>query len=157
MWLPRRIVRLLIREADRSFPLETGGIVMGYLTNHDLVITDVIGPGPNASHGRYQFNPDSEYQERRVAEIYVRSGRVSTYLGDWHTHPEGSFRLSGRDRRTLRSIARSTDARCEKPLMVILAGDIDQWDIAIWRLQSSTFVTRAFRKDIVAGKLHLHD
>lgn len=42
-------------------PWETGGMLMGYVAdNGDYVVTQLIGPGPNAKHSRYRFLPDNE-------------------------------------------------------------------------------------------------
>lgn len=130
---------------------------MGYWTKDDVVITDVVGPGPNAFHDKHRFYPDSQYQERRVAEIYEQSGRLSTYLGDWHTHPGGSARLSRRDRRTLRAIGRSPDARCDRPVMLVLAGQEDNWVVAVWRLRLGGFLPKVLGRDIEPWTPCLHE
>lgn len=33
------------------------------------------------------FLPDAGRQQDRLAEVYASSGRITAYLGDWHTHP----------------------------------------------------------------------
>jgi integrative and conjugative element protein (TIGR02256 family) len=69
---------------------------MGYWVEPciELRITKMIGPGLNAFHGATSFYPDYDWQEEQIAEIYRTTGRVETYLGDWHFHPFGSDRLS---------------------------------------------------------------
>jgi integrative and conjugative element protein (TIGR02256 family) len=111
----------MLVEGRRTFPLETGGILMGFVTAEYTVVTSVIGPGPQAIHRRHSFTPDAKWQQGRVAELYERSGRRDTYLGDWHTHPDGSTRASLTDWVAAWTIARSRDARCPNPVMVILA------------------------------------
>ena len=77
----------MVEEARRCLPNETGGAFMGYWSDpNTVVITDVIGPGPNAKHTRYSFHPDVEYHAAEIDRIYSQSGRINTYLGDWHTH-----------------------------------------------------------------------
>ena len=121
-------------------PKETGGVLMGYQAGGDIVVTTVIGPGPNAVHGGYSFVPDYEFQEIEIARVYKDSGRISVYLGDWHTHPDGLDRLSEPDRRTLKAISNYRDARIEKPVMAVLWGT-GAWNIAAWqgRRSRSTF------------------
>ncbi len=112
---------------------------MGYWPDSTtVVITDVIGPGPNARHARYSFHPDVEHHDDEIKRIYHASGRLHTYLGDWHTHPKGAAGTSRRDRKTLLVIASDLCARAPKPLMAILAGSQD-WKIAVWSLQDSDF------------------
>jgi integrative and conjugative element protein (TIGR02256 family) len=135
----------LAREADRTSPRETGGILMGYRgAGETIVIASVVGPGPNAAHGYGFFVPDHEYHEREVARIYENSGRQWTYLGDWHSHPGGSAGLSKSDRHTLRRIAKSPEARAAAPLMLVLAGG-KPWELAVhramrkrWRIRFET-------------------
>lgn len=111
----------MLVEGRRTYPLETGGVLMGFVTANRAVVTSVVGPGPRAVHRRRSFTPDAEWQQQRVAELYERAGRRDTYLGDWHTHPGGSTRASFTDWLAARTIARSRDARCPNPVMLILA------------------------------------
>jgi integrative and conjugative element protein (TIGR02256 family) len=121
-------------EGMRTFPLETGGILMGFEADECLYVTAVIGPGPKAVHRRRSFLPDAEWQTERVAEVYANSGRTAGYLGDWHTHPRGSTRASFTDILAARSIARYAPARCPSPVMVILAvEDADSHHVAAYR------------------------
>lgn len=117
------------READRAAPFETGGVLLGYWTREptaddggEVVVTAVIGPGPGAVHQRWVFMPDHDYHESEVERVYEVSGRQWTYLGDWHTHPDGPAHLSNKDRVTLRRIASAASARAPHPMMLLLAG-----------------------------------
>ena len=119
-------------EADSWFPLESGGLLMGYWADRDsVVITDLIGPGPRARHETHSFAPDYDFQEGSVAEIYSATDGVVTYLGDWHSHPDGGTGLSRKDRRLLASMARHHESRTPKPLMAVLGNDPD-WRVSIW-------------------------
>ncbi len=114
--------RSLLNEAIDRYPFETGGIIMGtWLADGTAIIADVIGPGPSAEHTRSSFDPDQEWQEQQTANIWThQSGRVE-YLGDWHTHPNGSTRPSRRDHGVALTIASSTDARAPKPIILIIS------------------------------------
>ena len=155
-WLPRLAVELIQLEAGEVFPLETGGILMGYWAEPDVVITDVIGPGPKAVHYPMGFLPDAEYHENEVARIYQQTDRISTYLGDWHTHPCGSTRLSRRDRKTMQRIARSDEARCTKPLMGVFAGGKSEWNVDIWRFNQAGFLLSLLGRDVAALNVVLY-
>lgn len=133
-WIARVLFDEMKAEAQRATPNETGGVFMGYWSRDgsEVVITEVIGPGPAATHRPGSFTPDAGYQEAEIARHYQGSGRLHTYLGDWHTHPGGSARLSRRDRRTISKIARAAAARAPVLLMGILGG-WSSWQLAIWR------------------------
>lgn len=136
-WLPRRLYATCIDEACRWYPLETGGVFMGYWHNPQVVvITQTIGPGPNALHGKHYFEPEQEWQLSEIAKHYEQSGRRETYIGDWHSHPRiGAGNLSARDRRVLRRIINTPAARAQMPLMAIFHGDPKDWQLAVWRAQ----------------------
>jgi integrative and conjugative element protein (TIGR02256 family) len=141
-WVHRRVSEQLVNEAERGFPFETGGVLMGYWAKEyiEVVITHVIGPGPDAKHSTSGFVPDYSFQEAEIERVYEESNRLSTYLGDWHTHPLASCWPSFNDKRTLHRIALFPDARCAVPLMLILGGGKDRnWLLQIWKYRSSVF------------------
>jgi integrative and conjugative element protein (TIGR02256 family) len=133
--LPQAILAEMQREAQHQEPNESGGVLMGYADRTDpnlIKVTAQIGPGPNATHRRHRFEPDAAWQCDEVARCYEQSGRIATYLGDWHSHPGGSARPSRLDRKTARNISRSPEARVPHPLMLILAGS-EEWAPQIYR------------------------
>jgi integrative and conjugative element protein (TIGR02256 family) len=119
--------------ANTSAPLETGGALVGYWLSDasTAVVSDIVGPGPVAVHLEKQFVPDHCYQEKSIAAMYESSGRVVTYLGDWHTHPNGGKYLSDQDCTTLRRIAKYAGARARHPMMALLAGG-PVWELTVW-------------------------
>src|SRR3546814_3430816 len=59
LWISNVALGAMVAEADRKFPLETGGILVGYFAeNGDPVVCAAIGPGPHAIHWRKRFTPD---------------------------------------------------------------------------------------------------
>lgn len=136
-WLPEHALRFIAEETVRAAPRETGGALIGYWcrSGAEVVITDVVGPGPHAIHHVDRFRPDLEYQHRQIALIYSASKRLHTYIGDWHSHPGGSSVLSVKDKQVLCMLTEAPEARAPEPLMAILAGDHREWDLALWQLQ----------------------
>lgn len=104
-------------------------------SSRDIVIAVVIGPGPAAKHEPTRFVPDGAWTDDQVAEVYASSGRLITYVGDWHSHPAGSTSLSWRDTRTLKSIAGRPAARCPQPVMLIAAGTPGDWRYVAYALR----------------------
>lgn len=139
-WISASCLAYLVQEGKCTVPNETGGILMGYWPSESsVVITHVIGPGPNARRTRYSFHPDVEFHDREIERIYGESGRISTYLGDWHTHPQGGNGTSQRDRKTLLNIACAAEARAPKPIMAILSIRRD-CTLAIWHWEGKHFL-----------------
>ena len=134
-WIASDARKCIETEAQRRSPLETGGVLMGYWAEDrsGVVITDIVGPGPKAVHRRTSFIPDNVYQEREIERIYKESGRRITYLGDWHSHPDGPMRLSVLDRLTQLRIGMHQSARAPRALMAVIAGG-RPWTLGVWQL-----------------------
>ena len=118
--IPRLALAQMAQQGWSRFPLETGGILLGAGTGDCIKVRHVVGPGPKATHERYRFLPDAEWQAAQVTNLW-NEDRTITYLGDWHTHPEGTTRFSDLDEQTARDIASYDAARQPNPVMVVLA------------------------------------
>lgn len=143
LWLPRPVRDDVAGQAQQFAPLETGGILLGYVPRarrpdaaSDVVVVDAIGPGPRARHDRRWFVPDHDWQLAELAERYERSGHIAGYVGDWHSHPDGTALPSRQDLRTMRRIARHAPARLDQPTMLIVStgrGDAGPAGLRAWR------------------------
>jgi integrative and conjugative element protein (TIGR02256 family) len=70
-------------ESARTWPKETGGILVGYRhSSNQIFVTHVIGPGPKAIHGSASFMPDSDFHYSELDHLYVKTNGASCYLGD---------------------------------------------------------------------------
>lgn len=140
VWIADAAIRTILAEATDRAPLETGGMLVGY-RGHDrpeLVVTAATGPGPRARHRRYTFAPDGHWQQRLLAAIYEQSGRVTSYLGDWHSHPDGRPLPSTRDLKTARKVSRRSSARAPHPITLILDVDDETVVIATYVIDDGT-------------------
>jgi len=139
VWIANAAINDLVIEATEKSPSETGGVLLGYQVDNGTttVVTAIVGPGPRAQHSKTAYVPDHEYQEKQIARIYAASGRCTTYVGDWHSHPAGSLYLSRIDIRTLRTIARHKNARLRSPIMIVAASGTPEWDIGVWQWRPS--------------------
>ena len=140
VWISRKALNELERNAEDKEPLETGGLLVGYFSedDDDVVITGLTGPGPKAKHGKCFFCPDYDGDRLEIGRIFAESfGKVS-YLGDWHTHPTGSSYLSFLDRRALKNIAKFPHNYVDRPIMLILGKSGEerqnQWTPCAWRI-----------------------
>jgi integrative and conjugative element protein (TIGR02256 family) len=133
-WIPMTAVERLANAAAAEYPLETGGLIIGYWANsREAVITGVSLSGPKARHSRYSYRPDYEHDIEVIRNVYDASAGVQTYLGDWHTHPNTTRSyLSFKDRRALHRIANSPEARAPRPLGMVCAGSGAEWRPKVW-------------------------
>jgi integrative and conjugative element protein (TIGR02256 family) len=117
VWLAHAAYKAILNEACARHPLESGGMLLGWRAGQSKVVVGIIGPGLNALHGRTRFFPDHEWQIRELKRIFSESAGDIDYLGDWHSHPEGTAAMSGEDYLTLRRIS----IKVADPLMLIVA------------------------------------
>jgi integrative and conjugative element protein (TIGR02256 family) len=122
VWLARAALEQMLEEAQARSPDETGGMLLGYLSpgGTEIAITDVIGPGPGALHRTHRFEPDGAWQQQQLAAAYQASGRITTFLGDWHSHADGLPAPSRKDARTAARVAHRRASRTRHPLTLIL-------------------------------------
>lgn len=131
-------------EAESKSPLETGGLLAGYVSANDeeMVVTDIVGPGPKAKHRTWTFQPDYDYHRREIKRIFGESDRAVTYLGDWHSHPGALSYMSLLDKRALRNIARFTGNYIDRPIMLVLGSvnheKMHRWTTRVWRISPLT-------------------
>lgn len=137
LWVPEAALNQMRDLAATAYPHETGGMLLGYHSSDgDVVVTAIIGPGPRARHSRLRFAPDHPYQQELLEQHFTRTEGRETYLGDWHTHPDGACALSSLDKRVLTRIARSPQSGTTRPTMVVLAGAKSEWRLCGVRFES---------------------
>ena len=148
VWLPRALIGRMLVAAERQGDDETGGILVGYEgadRADELVVTRLIDAGPRARRGEYAFHPDSRWQRKELARVYKKSGRVETFLGDWHSHPHGLPLPSEVDIKTAARIAANPRARAPRPLTVILGRDDGDWALAAFRYMRGDLIPARVR------------
>ncbi|MEX2516644.1 MAG: Mov34/MPN/PAD-1 family protein [Gammaproteobacteria bacterium] len=146
LWIQNALYKELLFQADKYYPDETGGILMGYWNEAqtEIVLKHIIGPGPKAIHELHRFEPDTEYHIGEIARIYEESAQLFSYLGDWHTHPDATAMLSRLDKRTLCKIATHPPSRTPEPIMLIIGGDHESPQLKIHILMWRKFIGLSF-------------
>jgi integrative and conjugative element protein (TIGR02256 family) len=119
--LPDGVRDELFALSDKSFPLETGGIIYGCYTDNNLCasITGVTAQTIDSRAGRTWFHRGIDKLQHFLNNLWPQR---LYYLGEWHFHPNGAPHPSGRDLSSLKSIAGSAKTNCSDPLMLIVGG-----------------------------------
>lgn len=138
VWVNEKVVAGIRSDANQHYPLETGGVLLGYLSATEAVVTRFLDGGPHAIRSRASFTPDQGYHVDSIAQVYRESLCSTVYLGDWHSHPDGPLALSRKDRTTLHRIATYSEARIPTPLVMIIGGSYD-WVLAAWTVRRTGF------------------
>lgn len=156
-WISSRSLDTLRGDADRFYPSETGGVLIGYWADEaNVVITADVGAGPAAVHKRHSYGHDHDWEAAQIAIEYERSGRSHIYIGDWHTHPDASSgHLSGTDKRSLRRVLGSREARLCRALMMVLFGRPQGWRVDIWLAELGPASAWNWRRSLLVKPVRL--
>lgn len=103
-------------------PMETGGILVGVRTKKEFSIQEIVDAGPKSIETRSRFKKDFQYAQSELSRLYRESQGKWGYLGEWHSHPDGSLIPSCIDKLAMKEIAISTENYQFKPILLI--GDI---------------------------------
>ena len=103
-----------------SYPNECGGFLVGYYSDNNttLQITDSILPKKQkGSSILFERSLDG------VKDIFVKlfSSKKHFYIGEWHTHPNGSSLYSQTDLAAMIEIANCDTVNIENPILLILS------------------------------------
>lgn len=115
-------------------------MLLGYRVARQVVVEATIGPGAKARHGIWTFSPDGMWQQEELVRRYVGSGRLQTFLGDWHSHPLGGLQPSGRDLKTARAVSSTQEALTAEPVTLIVARVRRRWRAGAWMFFEGRFV-----------------
>lgn len=104
------------------YPNEFGGILMGsYLNSYiDLVISDIIIP-ESYKNSPMKFEPNHKELNELTKEYFENFGNKVIYVGDWHSHPNGSNQFSQLDFNSIKDVANSKTVNIKNPILLIAA------------------------------------
>lgn len=153
-WIDTQAMMSIIAEANSKYPLETGGMLIGYRKGSDAIVTDVVGPGPNAIHKKLFFEHDNNWQRKQADELFYATDGQLRYLGDWHSHPDGPVQTSSLDLQTVKLIRNTPEALTPNPLMLIIGGDFSKY--AVWELADDILRSLPI-KGFTFNRAYLHE
>jgi len=77
---------------------ESGGILLGQVTNKNVYILKVTTPNKFDRASRYSFDCNKDAAQVIINYEFLNSGQKTIYIGEWHTHPENYPNPSGVDK-----------------------------------------------------------
>ena len=98
------IHEIVSRTFDALQPNETGGLLFGERDDaaRTITIDDASGPPPDSTHSPTGFVRGTSGVDDSLKGLgYGSALNRSTYLGDWHSHPNGTAELSPTDRQAV--------------------------------------------------------
>jgi len=115
--------RLLLRiggYAKRKYPFEFGGLLIGrYLDGNKTVSIEDILVQENAISSKFSFERGNSDATPEL-EKFFRQQPSLTYVGEWHTHPDGPAVPSRQDLTSMQELAKDDRVLITNPVLMIL-------------------------------------
>ena len=121
-----QLLRHLHDLCEKSYPYETGGILIGRYSENLKWAKIVAATGaPNDSKRSFcSFIRSSQ----GVSSLLKRMCKKRQYyLGEWHYHPNASPQPSKLDIETMLKLSKSEELRCPEPILLIVGGNSENW------------------------------
>ncbi|AMM50709.1 hypothetical protein TH61_05305 [Rufibacter sp. DG15C] len=118
-----RAVETILSSSYSHFPNEYGGLLMGTYSEDlsEAMVLDVVLPSKFKSTP-VSFTPDTDDLNERLIRFVRDNGKTAEYLGEWHSHPNGSGQYSPKDLASLKDIAESATVALKNPILLIASG-----------------------------------
>jgi integrative and conjugative element protein (TIGR02256 family) len=117
--------------------LETGGILLGHQHSGGHLSVTVAGePGPRAERTRCSFRRDVDHARALARDGYARDHSV--WIGDWHTHPDGTTHPSPTDFGAYIDIVNDPNETFETFLSLIVVPAVPQPLFYAWIISKQT-------------------
>lgn len=130
-WHPGRYVlihadcmeRMLRYTRGPERELEAGGIFLGSYRGPHIEIMSITEPLLGDRRGRYVFDRNDPGHQAAAKSAWEKSGRTTTFTGEWHTHPEEVPTPSAVDLGTWKGLMKKS----KDPLAFIILGWSRNW------------------------------
>ena len=124
--LPNQDLQYIHDLCKKSYPYETGGILIGKYSD-DLKwaeITTVTEAPAESKRTRCSFIRSTH---GIIAKLKSAWKKQQYYLGEWHYHPKASPKPSGIDLRTMLTLSKNEELHCPEPILLIIGGMPQNW------------------------------
>lgn len=120
--LPIEVLDKLKNAAIKHFPKEFGGIFIGSYSDDNMIafISDILIP-EQFTNSPTTFQRKTDDLNEKLKELYELSQGKIIYIGEWHSHPNGSPNFSQSDFNAMKHIANDINVGANNPLMLILS------------------------------------
>jgi integrative and conjugative element protein (TIGR02256 family) len=113
----------------RGPKIETGGLLLGQIDHacQCIWIDAVSGPPPDSLLSDVHFDHGIEGVEDLVAYHRRRTGKLSTFVGIWHSHPFGEAEPSPTDKAAMNALVTPISRGPSRALVLIVGGKEERW------------------------------
>lgn len=106
VFISEPVLERMMNIMRQKIPNETGGVLLGsvFLYPKSVVITDIIDAPPGSIETPTLFILGIEGLEQKIRDTEKKTNGKVTYLGTWHSHPNGG-KASPTDERTFKKLS----------------------------------------------------
>tara|TARA_R100000353_G_C6511088_1_gene196635 strand:- start:885 stop:1349 length:465 start_codon:yes stop_codon:yes gene_type:complete len=118
--IDQKLLERIGKKGIEHFPNEFGGFLIGKYSDDykTLFISDFILP-KSYKGSRYLFERSSKGMKSFFSNLFKK--KKEYYVGEWHTHPNGSTGFSATDLNAMINIESSTSVSIKNPVLLILS------------------------------------
>lgn len=129
--LQRSAYRKLLEFCQDSHNDEKGGIILGVYRLKDgvWIVKKIMQPSVRNRSGKTWLIRDYKDAQAYIDRLFIESGGVLNYLGDWHTHPDKDPTPSQLDMETLKAVLKHSKSEINFLIGIILGqtGNLCVW------------------------------
>ena len=108
---------------------EKGGILIGYITtDYNIIIEYITEPFESDLSIRFSFIRRDINHEKVLNNIWESNGKMHTYIGEWHTHPEDYPNFSSIDKKNWINLGKKIHPSKKYYINIIIGNK----DLRIW-------------------------
>jgi integrative and conjugative element protein (TIGR02256 family) len=128
----------------RGANIETGGLLLGQVDDacRCIWVDDVSGPPPDSLLSAVHFDHGIEGVEELIAYHRKRTGKLTTFVGMWHSHPYDKAEPSPTDQAAMTALVAPVADGPRRALIVIVGGDDKKWPAWVDRGQAPDVYAR---------------
>lgn len=113
------LLEQIYRSSMTEYPNEFGGILAGIRLGNIWTIVDFQEP-TKYQNSSVSFTRDASSLNVYLQKVFEESTGQIEYLGEWHSHPDGSTKWSNNDRVSMIEIAEDVNIKVENPLLLVI-------------------------------------
>lgn len=125
---------------------ESGGILLGQVTDKKVFILKVSTPNKFDKSSRYTFDCNKDAAQIIIDYEFINSGQKTIYLGEWHTHPEDYPNPSGVDKRMINN--QYFKNKLNEPFLILIIQGLKGLYSAIFDGENLNLIRLTINEDI---------
>ena len=116
--ISKKALRIIEELLWHHYPNEFGGVFIGFKSSNNIIISNVLIPDSYKS-GKAVFVRHPGTLNQRLSEIHKITNGSIQYLGEWHSHPDGTTNPSLTDLNAMKAIGNDKKINNHEPILMI--------------------------------------